>query len=372
MYSDRVTNDAVFFVALTSVGHDGLHRENPMPSGPRLPIAVGSELKVSGRAPFANGDEYRAVGASPVIDLRAMHAALAVADELHFTRAAEKLNLTQSALSRQIQQLEAALAVELFRRGTRRVELTEAGSVFIRHARKTLAQAQAAIERTQAIGRGEPTEFLITYSPLIDVHLVSRMQALLTTARARTSIRAKSVAPRQQLEMLLRGNSQIAIVLMPLDIEDVETVCVLREDLLVVVPANHRLARKRQIHAAELAGEPVAWFARDLYPGFFDRVMDLLLSASYSPNLREEVQSLAEALAFVVEGERITFVKRSEARLQPPGTMMKPFADEGLQVETGLAYLTDNRSALVREVVQLLTGHFSCPDTELALARIDS
>ncbi len=255
-----------------------------------------------------------------------------------------------------------------FRRGTRRVELTDAGDVFIRHARKTLAQARLAIQRTQATGKGEPAEFLMTYSPLIDVHLVTQMQAVLGAARARAPVRARSVGPREQIDMLLRGVSQIAIVVLPLavEIEDVETVCVLREPLLVVLPANHRLARKREIHAAELAGEPVTWFARDLQPGFFDRTMDLFLASGYSPVLREEVQSITEALAFVMEGQRITFVKRSEARLQPPGLMMKPLAEAELQVETGLVYLADSRSHFVREVVQLLTAHFSCPETESA------
>ena len=331
-----------------------------MPSRPRLPVAALSVPKTFSPVVSAPGDEYRATGASPIIDLRAMHAALAVADELHFTRAAEKLNLTQSALSRQVQQLEAALGVELFRRGTRKVELTEAGNVFIRHARKTLSQARLAIQRTQAMGRGEPLEFILTYSPLIDVHLVSDMQFLLESSRPRVPIRARSVGPNEQIDLLRRGTAQIAVVVLPLLADEVDSACVLREPILVVLPASHRLARKRQLDATELAGEPVAWFSRDLHPGFFDRTMDLFLAAGYSPNLREEVQSIAEALAFVIERHSITFIKKSEARLQPAGTVIKPFSDPGLGVETGIAYLGDTPSNLLREVVHLLTAHFSC------------
>ena len=88
--------------------------------------------------------------------------------------------------------------------------------------------------------------------------------------------------------------------------------------------------------------------------------MDLFLAAGYSPNLREEVQSIAEALAFVIERHSITFIKKSEARLQPVGTVIKPFSDPGLEVETGIAYLGDTPSNLLREVVHLLTARFSC------------
>jgi DNA-binding transcriptional LysR family regulator len=104
---------------------------------------------------FKYGDsaEHTAAGAASVVDLREMHSVVAVANDLHFTRAAEKLHLAQSALSRQIQQLELALGVELFRRDRRRVELTQAGGVFVEHARKSTASADGDTKDSGRIAR---------------------------------------------------------------------------------------------------------------------------------------------------------------------------------------------------------------------------
>ena len=229
-----------------------------MPFGPRLPSGPRSGPLVE-HSSNSSREYYRAVGPAPIVELKEMHAALAVADELHFTRAAEKLNLTQSALSRQIQQLESALGVQLFERGTRRVELTDAGEAFVRHARKTLELARAAILRTQAIGKGEPQEFVITYSPFIDTHLVTSMQMIVESAQARIPVRYRSVAPQEQMRMLLSGRSQIGTVILPLNLEDFESTCILREPLMVALPRGHSLSPK-----ATTACSRTYWRARDL------------------------------------------------------------------------------------------------------------
>jgi len=332
-----------------------------MPFGARVPSGPRPHGLTTDRLSSAIENEYRAAGPAPVVELKEMHAALAVADELHFTRAAKKLNLTQSALSRQIQQLENALGVQLFQRGTRRVELTEAGEVFVRHARKTLALAQAAIVRARAIGKGEPSEFLITYSPFIDTQLVTSMQATVESARPSIPVRYRSVPPQQQAQMLLAGRSQLAIVMLPLEPESLDSICLIREPLMVALPSSHALARRRQLHASELAGEPLIWIARDLHPGFFDHIVHLFRRAGYVLDVRDEIQSIAEALGFVQAGSGITFIKRSEARLQMAGIVVRPLAEPFLATETGLAYTRDIRSEFLEELIELLTKHFRCP-----------
>jgi DNA-binding transcriptional LysR family regulator len=330
-----------------------------MPFGPRLPSGPRSGPSVEHSSNSSRAD-YRAVGPAPIVELKEMHAALAVADELHFTRAAEKVNVTQSALSRQIQQLESALGVQLFQRGTRRVELTDAGEAFVRHARKTLELARAAILRTQAIGKGEPQEFLITYSPFVDTHLVTSMQMIVESAQPRIPVRYRSVAPQEQMQMLLSGRSQIAAVILPLDLEDFESTCIVREPLMVALPRGHSLARRRQLHAAELTGERVIWLARDLVPDFFDHMADLLQRAGYVLEVYDEVQSIPEALGFVQQGNGITFMKRSDARLQMTGIAVRAFSDPFLAVETGLVYPRDIHSEFQQELIELLTNHFRC------------
>lgn len=332
-----------------------------MQSGPpSLTIHPGSrDARVSGAR--SDPAPNRISGPPPEIELRQLHYALAIAEELHFTRAAEKLHLTQSALSRQIQQLEATLGIELFRRGTRRVELTEAGEVFMYHARKTLEQARVAVQHAQAVGRGEPSEFLITHSPFVDIHLVTTAQEVIDAAKPRIPVRYRSVSSFEQISLLISGLAQAALTLLPIDTEELNSVCLLREQLLVALPAQHRLARKRHIRVSEVGDDSVVWLARELQPAFVDHLLKLFRKAGYTPNVTREVQSVAEALGFVREGGFVSFLKSSEERLQGgEGFVLRPVAERFLVIETGISYLRDNPSDFLKELIQILTNHFQC------------
>jgi DNA-binding transcriptional LysR family regulator len=129
---------------------------------------------------------------------------------------------------------------------------------------------------------------------------------------------------------------------------------------MVALPRGHSLARRRQLHAAELAGEPVIWLARDLLPDFFDHTADLFQRAGYVLQVRDEVQSIQEALGFVQQGSGITFIKRSDVRLHMTGVAVRPFCEPFLVVETGLVFLRDIRSECQQELIELLTNHLRC------------
>jgi len=312
---------------------------------------------------------YRISGPPPEIELRQLHYALAIAEELHFTRAAEKLHLTQSALSRQVQQLEATLGIELFLRGTRRVELTEAGEVFMHHARKTLEQARIAVQHAQAVGRGEPSEFLITHSPFVDIHLVTKAQEVIEAAKPRIPVRYRSVSSFEQISLLFGGSAQAALTLLPVGTEELNSVCLLRERLLVALPAQHNLARKRHIRISELGDDSVVWLARELQPAFVDHVLKLFRKAGYTPNITRQVQPVAEALGFVREGGLVSFLKSSEEHLQGGGGfVLRPALERFLVIETGITYLRENRSDFLNDLIQILTNHFQCDVDTRALA----
>ena len=130
----------------------------------------------------------------PMGELIEYWCALAVADELHFTRAAKHLHLDQSAVSRHIQRLEKKLGIKLFARTNRGVELTEAGEGFIPHARRSLVSASNGERFAQAIARGEPQEFRLAYSPVVDMHLIAQIRSLVQAAQNRVPPKFQSVA----------------------------------------------------------------------------------------------------------------------------------------------------------------------------------
>ena len=144
---------------------------------------------------------------------------MAVGEELHFTRAAQRLHMDQSAVSRHIQKLEAKLGLKLFIRSGRVVELSDAGRSFLPYARKALLSAGQGERFAQAIARGNLQELEITYSPLVDMHLIAQVGRLVESAHVRVPVRFQSIASERLTERVLNGQSHAAIGILPLDID---------------------------------------------------------------------------------------------------------------------------------------------------------
>ena len=161
---------------------------------------------------FRSVDEHRSLALSdlmPTGRLVEYWCAVAVAEELHFTRAANRLHIDQSALSRHVQKLEASLGLTLFVRGERRIELTEAAQAFIPFAKKTLLSARFGVRMAQAISRGEPQQCEIAYSASVDTRIITGMMALIKEARPRIPVRFRSFAAERlinRFKSLIRGN----------------------------------------------------------------------------------------------------------------------------------------------------------------------
>lgn len=281
-----------------------------------------------------------------------------VAEELHFTRAATRLHMDQSVVSRHIQRLEVTLGVKLFVRGDRRVELTEAGMALLPFARKLLTSANAGARIARGIGRGEPEEFEVAYSPLVDIHLIAQIKELVDGCRPTISIHFRSVAPDKLAELLLSGVSQAAIAILPLE-DDVGAACIEREELFVVLPADHRLAGKSKVVAAAIGDDPVVWASGATQPAFTKHLFGLFRRAGFVPNVTQEVQTIAEALGLARERLGVTFVKASDRHLVGEGLTVRPLA-RPLFVETGLLYLRERRWDVLTRFVSLVTARFRC------------
>lgn len=301
--------------------------------------------------------------ALPLGELIQYHCAVAVAEELHFTHAARRLHLDQSAVSRHIQKLESKLGTKLFARGARGVELTEAGIVFIPYARKSLVCAGQGEQLVQTVARDEPQELEIAYSPLIDVHLISQISAIAADAKLRVPLRFESVADEKLTERLFEDSSQAAIGILPAP-DDLGALCILHEKLFAALPATHRLAPRSIIQASELADDPVIWVLTGLDSAPTKHFLNLFRRAGYLPHIGRVAQSVAEALALVREGFGIAIVKASELQLDPKRLVLCELADPYLFAETGLIYLREQRWEFLKEFVSLVSKHLRCSDNE--------
>ena len=309
----------------------------------------------------ANVAERNLTDALPLGDLIQYWCVVAVGEELHFTRAARRLHMDQSAVSRHIQKLEAKLGVKLFVRSGRGVELTSAGNGFIPYARSSLVSANKGELFAQAIARGDPQQFEVAYSPLVDMHLIAQIRTLIEGTRPGVPVRFRSVAAEKLTERLFEGVSHAAVGILPVT-DDIAKACILREKLAVALPTTHRLAQRRMIHAAQLSDDPVIWTLGVEDSTVSKNLVGLLRKAGYIPNISRQAQSVAEALGLVREGFGVAVVKTSELRLHPEELVIRPFSEPYLVVETGLLYIAEHRWEFLTEFVSLVTRDLCCAE----------
>jgi DNA-binding transcriptional LysR family regulator len=311
-----------------------------------------------GKATYGQSS-FDEAGGLPAGELIQYWCAVAVSEELHFTRAAQRLHMDQSAVSRHIQKLEAKLGLKLFIRSGRTVELSDAGRSFLPYARKALFAAGQGERFAQAIARGNPQELEIAYSPLVDMHLIAQVSSLVEGAHSRVPVRFHSIMSERLTERVLSGASHAAIGILPVD-SDLANVCILCEKLFIALPANHRLAQSRVIQAAQLARDPVIWMFGAQGSIGSEHFIRLFQQAGYVPQINREAQSVAEAFGLVREGFGVAFVKNSELRLNPEGIVLLPFEEPELVVDTGLVYLPEHRWKCLEEFVSLVSSNLRC------------
>jgi LysR family transcriptional regulator, hca operon transcriptional activator len=207
-----------------------------------------------------------------IFDTRLLRYVLAVADELHFGRAAAKLYVSQPALSEAIRAVERELGVELFNRSSRHVELTEAGKIFVAQARLLLEQAERSIELVRGTARAEAGILRLGYSPFINLDWLYALRTrILLRVGDQPMIEFISSQTAQQHEMLLRGQLQAGIVLAPLNDPALTVHVLFREPFFVAVARSHRFATSDEITLAQLSGEAVNSLSRQLNTAQYDQ-----------------------------------------------------------------------------------------------------
>jgi DNA-binding transcriptional LysR family regulator len=208
------------------------------------------------------------------LELRHLRAFVAVAEELNFSRAALKLHMVQQSLSAQVQQLEHELGVQLFRRTTRRVELSEAGVALLEHARSILQSVTTAVDETRRTAAGESGRLVVSYTPTLVNETLPRLVGAVHERWPRLSLQMVEMWQTESIESVRAGRVDVGMARPSHVADDLESVRLRDEPIGVVLGQGHPLAGRSVLTMDDLASSTLAIWPRQFSPDFFDQVVD--------------------------------------------------------------------------------------------------
>ncbi|WP_102194723.1 LysR family transcriptional regulator [Microbacterium aurantiacum] len=266
------------------------------------------------------------------MELRQLRYFMAVADELHFGRAAQKLHMSQPPLSVQIGRLEREVGTSLFDRSTRRVQLTPAGRHLQERARRILDEVDTVRADMRDYVEGLAGQLSVGFVSSANYTVLPDVVQLFRSRSAKIALTLVPLTSGEQLERVRDGTLDIGIVRdedpaadhassIPLTAE-----VVFEERLVACLPIGHPLAQRTEVTVDEIVEVPMISYPRSLMPGFVDRVTDALSTAPHPMNVVEEVVHQETALGFVAAGVGASILPESVRQLIPASIAVVPLA----------------------------------------------
>jgi DNA-binding transcriptional LysR family regulator len=284
-------------------------------------------------------------GVSP--EARLLRYFLAVADELNFTRAAERLSLAQPALSAQIRQLEAQLGVQLLERTTRSVRLTEAGRAGHERGPAALAAFEEVWEAARRAGRGEIGRLRIAYSPSAGYETAPRLVDALRERYPGVEVAAEILSTPEIVRAVLDGRADVGVARTPVPVDGVRLRTVRVERQGVLVPAEHPLASGPEVELAAVAEHPILVHPRAANPSHYDLLIDLFRRAGLTPRLVERPVAFDPTQRLIREGRAIGLVGASSVAGIADGLVWVPLGDPAPRLDVQLVVRDGEPSPVV-------------------------
>jgi LysR family transcriptional regulator, benzoate and cis,cis-muconate-responsive activator of ben and cat genes len=290
------------------------------------------------------------------MELRHLRYFVAVAEELNFTRAAEKLRLAQPSLTRQIHNLEDELGVRLLDRSRNQVSLTEEGRSFLVDARRLVVLSLESVRSVQRFSRGESEQLNIGYLFKFNFDLLPVTLAAFYQTRPETSVNLFDMSPAEQLRALEARKIDLGFVgLRPpaggKNITVLAWECVARHKVVVVLPETHPLAKKNKIKITDLKSLFFVAMSEQTHPGSRDWLSGICQEAGFTPRILQDVDLESGLMTFVAEGLGVTLAREQIKNLPHPGVVFRPLAIAA-KADSWIAWHRENHSKALLQYIE--------------------
>jgi DNA-binding transcriptional LysR family regulator len=298
-----------------------------------------------------------------MVELRHLRYFIAVAEELNFSRAAQRMHMAQPPLSAAIRQLERDLGVDLFVRTTREVKLTEAGRAFLHGARRTLADAERAAEDAKRAAAGELGQLRIAYSWSARFETLPALGRAFRASHPDVELLAQELWNARMPAAFASGSIDVGLSVCPEIAAELELAPIRNERLVALLPEAHPLACEEAIPLSALGDEEFIVFPREIAPRLHDAFMAIYRRAGFEPRVRNESFHTGWDLGVLAEIPAVAIAPQSVTAGLPGGITAVAISEPTDALETCLVWRADDSSpaiaafvAVARSVFATLTG----------------
>jgi DNA-binding transcriptional LysR family regulator len=293
------------------------------------------------------------------MELRHLRYFVAVSETLHFGQAAAKLQIAQPSLSHQIRQLEGDLQTTLLRRTKRRVELTEAGRVFLEQARDILARTDQAAVLARRASHGEAGTLRVAVGCCMNQLEVGKVVSLFNRQHHSIRIELRTMPVPAQFDALQHARLDIGFVRPPIPEPVVTGEIVATEPLMVAVRNDHRLRGRQSVPLSSFADDPFILPAREAVPVYHDIVVKACRESGFVPNAPYEADQLLMVLSMVAAGSGVALVPAFARTMKAPRVVLVPLRAPVPSVEMAVAWRREETSATLAEFVKIARHTFA-------------
>ncbi|WLI91817.1 LysR family transcriptional regulator [Massilia sp. R2A-15] len=296
------------------------------------------------------------------LELRQLRYFVAVAEELHFGRAAARLHMTQPPLSQTIQALEELLGAALFLRTRRSVELTPAGAALLPEVRRMLAQGAELPELVRAAAAGETGRIALAFVSSADYSVLPPFLRSYRAAFPHVQIGLQEATSDVQVDDLLHNRIDAGLLIPPLSDKaraELDYIKVLDEPLILAAPAG-LLAPGDAMWLKDVPALPLIIFPRPIAPSLHDAILACFRAAGITPEIGQQAIQMQTIVSLVSAGMGLALVPQSVSNLMRPGVEYRALRDPTPLVETGCAWRRDNGSPVLQGFLDLLRKNTLC------------
>jgi DNA-binding transcriptional LysR family regulator len=280
---------------------------------------------------------------------------LVLAEELHFVKAAARLNLSQPPLSRQIQALEQELGIALFVRGNQRVQLTEAGTAFHHDVREMFAALDRATAHAKGVAQGEVGRIVLGMTGSASLGIFPRILEQFHREFPLVRLEMQHLIKAEQIAALAGGKITLALTRSPVRERDMTSEAIHREPFIVALHERHPLAALKVVPLEKLVNDKFVLYRGNASPSVADEIVDLCRAAGYYPHIDQDTGEMQTAVSLVAAGLGVAVVADCIRSLQLPRVVYRPLSVRRRRVLSKLyaIYRKDDPNVLLKAFLRV-------------------